>query len=354
MATDATQVLVGTANGAVRFVARASGGWERIDAGLAGSDVSAVMRDPRDGRWLAAANTPDGPRVLTSADAGATWSTAGGPFAAESIWQVAPGRADRPGELFAGLMPAELWRSSDAGATWAEVRALSGHPSRKEWFSGAAGLCLHTILVDDETPGRIYVGISAAGIFRSDDDGATWTPANDGTEALAEAILQSARPDVAIEWSTIHRCTHKVAMHPTRPGWLVQQDHLGVYRSEDAGVSWIDLTAELPSPYGFGIAIGGGETPAIWVIPQDIEKIHTTERLSVWRSDDLGATWRETTAGLPVGQHSVQRDALTSDGGDPATVAFGTTKGTLYLSRDGETWETVAEGLPRIRSVRFA
>jgi len=345
------QLLVGTANGGFRFVARADGGWDRIAAGLAGCDVSALLRDPRDGRWLAGANTPDGPRVLTSGDEGATWSPAGAPFANELIWQVAAGRVDRPEEIYAGLMPAELWRSGDGGATWAEVTGLSQHPSRPEWFGGGAGLCLHTILVDDAAPGRMYVGISAAGFFRSDDDGANWVPANEGTEGLAEALIQ---PGVKIEWPTIHRCTHKVAMVPARPGWLVQQDHLGVYRSDDAGVSWTSITPGLPSRFGFGIAVSGGADPSIWVIPQDIEKIHTIDRLSVWRSDDLGATWRETTAGLPTGEHSVQRDALTSDGGEPATVAFGTTKGRLYVSHDGETWESLADDLPRIRSVRFA
>lgn len=353
MAGGQRDMLVGTSDGVHRFAARADGSWERSVVGLPGLDVAAALRDPRDGSLLAAANGADGPRVWISGDDGASWRQAGAPFAAELIWQVAPGRADRPGELYAGLMPAELWSSGDAGATWAPVVGLNAHPSRSEWFPGAAGLCLHTIIVDPASPGRIYAGISAAGVFRSDDDGATWQPANEGTEGLAEAILAELARGNAIEWPTIHRCVHKLALHPTRPGWLVQQNHLGVYRSENGGATWTEISPDPERRYGFGIAISGGDTPSIWVIPQDIERIHTSERLSVWRSDDLGDTWRETTAGLPTGNHSVQRDALASDGGAPARVAFGTTKGTLYASHDGETWEVVAIGLPRVRSVRF-
>ena len=255
-------------------------------------------------------------------------------------------------------MPATLLRSDDRGMTWHDVPGLNQHPSRPEWWPGGGGLCMHTIILPEGQPGRVYAGISVAGFFRSDDDGATWSPANEGTNSMAEFVA-AEMPDGRVEHPGVHRCVHKVVPHPTHPETLYMQQHDGVYRSDDGGRSWQDIGAKLPSPFGFPIAAAPSAGPSgcsVWVIPENGETIRTTdEGLRVWRTDDGGATWTPSINGLPKGQHNVLREGMAADGLQPSGVYFGTTGGTLYASRDGGAhWAAIAEGLPRIQSVQVA
>lgn len=344
-----TTLLVSTRDG-LRLLERRPDRWECSGPLLPGFDVAHAVRDPRDGALWAAATDPDGrPGVWRSADDGATWECPGGPFAGERAWHVRPGRN---GDVWAGVMPAALLRSHDHGRSWQPVAGLNDHPSRPEWWPGGGGLCLHTILLPDGQEDRVYAGISVAGLFRSDDGGATWNPANEGTVGMAEDYASwTGQP---ASHPGVHRCVHKVVVHPSRPETLFMQAHVGVYRSDDGGQSWRDIGATLPSPFGFPIAAApdpGPEGCRIWVIPQDMETLRTPDGLVVWRSTDGGATWEAGRTGLPGGQHNVLRDAMAADG---RGVWFGATSGVVYGSADGgESWDVLAEDLGRIQAVEI-
>ncbi len=347
-----TMVVAGTKDGLYRFVNADRGeGWRALEPVLTGYGVSHAVQDRRRGRFWAAANNGHA-AIMRSDDHGATWEQAGANLPGELVWHVAPGRDDRPDEVYAGVMPAALYRSRDAGESWEPVRGLNEHETQSEWVGGGGGLCLHTILLDQHRPGRLYAGISAAGLFRSDDDGESWRPMNEGVESFA--CVFETEMGFKARFPTIHRCVHKVVQHPSRPNVLFQQNHIGVYRSEDGGESWRDINAGLPTSFGFPIAITGGDQPAIFVIPQEEETLRTPGRLEVWRSDDLGDSWQRASGGLPEGEHNVLRDAMSADARASLTVAFGTAGGELFVTSDGSTWQCIASGLPRILSVRFA
>jgi photosystem II stability/assembly factor-like uncharacterized protein len=323
--------------------------WEGTGPFLAPFDVHHASLDPRDGSIWAAANG-DGARIYRSIDFGGSWEAMGDPLPCDLVWHVEPGRTDEPDVVYAGVMPAALYRSGDGGRSWQLVEGLTNHPSRGEWWPGGGGLCLHTILLPPDRPGRIYVAISVAGVFRSDDDGATWQAMNDGLPGFIDDFRSEIGADPT--YPEVHRCVHNLVCHPENPDVLFQQNHLGVFRSDDAGRSWRSINSGLPSNFGFPIAIGAGPTPAIFVVPQDEELLRTRDHLAVWRSKDGGGTWSETASGLPAGEHNVLREGMAADRFTPTGIYFGTTRGLLFASADGgESWQTVAEGLPRIRSV---
>ena len=295
-----------------------------------------------------------GPTIRISDDEGTTWRPAkqDPKFSADSeaklkhIWQIVPGPATRPGTWFAGVDDAALFVSRDDGESWEEVMGLTKHPTRSRWVPGFGGLCLHSIVIDPVTPDRMWVGISAVGVFRSEDGGASWELCNNGLPNVAPDFIQD--PDMG-------RCVHKLALDASVPGGLVMQFHGGVYRSTDAGDSWKPITAGLTHQFGFPLAVTARD---LFVVPliSDHFRVVPEGAFKVWRSSDRGRVWRAMTKGLPQEECfvGVLRDAMATDGLDPAGIYLGTTGGEVYLSSDdGESWEQQRARLPRITVVKI-
>lgn len=351
-------ILVGTRKGG--FVFRAGdhqGSWTADTPLFKGRAVHHMVADPRNGHWFAAVSSEIwGSGLFKSANQGKDWQEIASPprfddgdeRSLKKIWNVRPGRPSEPGVIYAGVEPAALFRSADGGETWAEIRSLNDHPSRDRWTPGAGGLILHSILLHPDDPERMWVAISAAGTFRTDDGGRSWQPRNKGVRA---DFLPDKFPDVG-------QCVHKLTHHPDRPDVLYQQNHCGVYRSDDAGDNWIDLCDDLPARFGFPMVVHPHKPETVYVIPEESDEVRVTVdgRLAVWRSDDGGSHWRALTAGLP--EHAYQnvlREAMTTDAMNPAGIYFGTATGQLCGSiDDGESWETIADWLPPIYSVEIA
>jgi len=263
-------------------------------------------------------------------------------------WTLKPVANPGGGEtLLAGVEDAALFQSLDDGATWTEFSALRHHPSHSDWEPGAAGCCLHTVVPDPEVPQRLYVAISAAGVFRSDDGGASWRSMNKGLRA--DWIADPANAEAGY-------CVHRLALHPARPHVLFQQNHCGVYRSDDRGETWQEITEGLPSEFGFPIVIHAHEPDTVYVVPMtSAERRYPPEGcLRVYRSRDGGGTWEPLGNGLPD-RHcyvNVLRGAMAVDQLDPCGVYFGTTGGQVFGSRDsGDSWAILADNLPRVLSV---
>ena len=248
--------------------------------------------------------------------------------------------------MYAGVEDAALFRSSDGGVSWTELAGLRTHSTGQDWAPGAGGMCLHTILLDPANPKRIIVVISAAGAFRSDDEGASWSVATGG---LRSNFMPE--PD-----APIGHCVHKLAMHPSRPDTLFMQKHWDVCRSDDAGDNWTEVSGDIPSDFGFAIATHAHEPETVYVIPilSDSEHYPPEGKLRVYRSRTGGGQWEALTEGLPQ-RHcyvDVMRDAMAIDSLDECGVYFGTTGGQVYASPDGgEGWSAIAEHLPRVHSV---
>lgn len=315
------------------------------------------MLDPRDGRTAFAAvrHMVWGVHVHRSEDAGRRWQVLpeaphhepGAGEELEAIWHLAPGHASEPGTLYAGVEPAGLFVSRDRGESWEAVRALNEHETRSSWQPAKGGLALHSIYVDPRDAGRIYAAVSAGGVYRSDDGGTSWTPANRGVRA---DYLPEMRPGAG-------HCVHRIVLSPTRPDRLYQQSHSGSYRSDDRGASWTEITEGLPSDFGYAIATDPNDADTVYVIPEESSHVRTTVggAITVYRSRDAGATWQALGDGLPQKNAyvTILREAIDCDGLDPGGVYFGTSSGHLFASRDGgESWEVVAGFLPRILSVK--
>ena len=374
-------VMVGTRKGGFILTSDAQRQQWSIKGPLfKGWNLMNMCYDPRDGRLHAAVDHfVYGATTHYSDDLGETWTQArvnpalprpsksgrpagtveeafsGRPFAETpetliKVWNITPGRPSEPGVLYAGVQPAALFKSTDRGESWALVESLYDHPQRGEWNPGAGGLCLHTILLDPADPKRMYIAISAGGVYRSDDNGLTWTPRNKNTRA--DFMGEHNLPEFG-------QCVHKLTMHPAQPGLLYQQNHCGVYRSENYADDWTDIgEGHLPSRFGFPVAVHPRDPRTVYISLAESEEYHISidGQFTVWRSRDAGESWQATTNGLPKDAHIVVlRDAMAVDTLDPAGIYAGTNTGQLFYSRDeGDSWEVLSGFLPPIQSVSTA
>jgi photosystem II stability/assembly factor-like uncharacterized protein len=328
--------------------------WRLTGPHLGGWEVFSVCGDARNGRILVGTEQfMYGPTIRTSHDLGLSWDNVeqeprfaeGTKAELKHIWQIVPGHQSEPGTWYAGVDDAALFVSRDDARTWTELTGLTSHPTRPHWTPGFGGLCLHSIVVDAENPRRLWVGISAVGVFRSDDAGATWKLCNEGLHNVAPEFIKD--PEMG-------RCVHKLVADSTRPGVLHLQFHGGVFTSEDAGDSWRRISAGLPHDFGFPMAATARD---LFVVPllADTNRVVPDGALKVWRSRDRGRTWRALTSGLPQKEHyvGVLRDAMCADALSPSGVYLGTTAGELFYSRDdGENWEKLPAQFPRITTVK--
>ncbi len=361
------RVLVGTRKRA--FVITSDGArreWKVEGPHFAGWEVMHVSGSPVNPDRLYASQWTDwhGQVVQRSDDGGRTWEPVGNEFRYEGtagthqwydgtphpwefrrVWHFEPSPHD-PETVFAGVEDAALFRSSDGGRSWTELAALRTHSSGRDWAPGAGGMCLHTILIDPANERRMYVAISAAGAFRTDDGGATWTPTNKG-------LRSGEIPD---EDSEVGHCVHRLAMHPERPDTLFMQKHWDVMRSDDGGDSWHEVSGDLPTDFGFPIDVHAHEPDTVYVVPikSDSEHIPPDGKLRVYRSRTGGNEWEPLTKGLPQSHCyvNVLRDAMAVDSLDSCGVYFGTTGGQVYASADGgDTWSSIVRDLPAVMSV---
>jgi len=352
-----TLLLLGTRRGL--FTARSLDRrhWTISEPRLVGREVFHAFLDPRDGRtaWAATDHKVYGAHVHRSPDRGESWEVleAAPHYPDErglkAIWFLAPGPASLPERLWAGIEPAGLFVSDDAGGSWRSVTALNEHPTNTTWQPAGGGLALNAIQHDPRCPERMYCSLSAGGVYRSEDGGVSWQNVNAGVRA---DFLPQKYPAAG-------HCVHKLLLHPARPDRLYQQNHCGVYRSDDRGDTWSEITAGLPSDFGYALAVDPADPDVAFVIPEESSHMRTTVggRLGVYRTRDAGASWELLTEGLPQ-EHcyvTVLREAMTFDTLQPLGLYVGTSGGHLFASRDGgESWTLVAGFLARILSVTAA
>ena len=380
MASDAVKILVGTTKGAFLISDdnnRES--WKVDGPHCDGWPINHMVGDPETGTiWAGGGGDWNGAGVWRSDDGGKNWQlkrlTKGTidewaandadfaamigwtsdplPFSDEfsQIWSLGFGH----GKLYAGTKPAQLLCSSDRGETWEKVESLANHPSADSWNPGAAGLVLHTIVFDPNDERKLWLGISAAGVFASEDGGKSWERRNRLSNAAAcEGHDHPAAPR---DGETGH-CVHNMMLAPGSGSLLYQQNHHGVWRSSDGGRSWDDITEGLPSTFGFPIRIHPREPKMIWTIPLNGDsagRFPPDAAAAVWRSTDGGDTWQDQRNGLPQEScyFTVLRQAMSGDTKDPAGIYFGTNSGSVFASKDeGESWQEIARHLPTILSV---
>jgi len=361
------RVLVGTRKGA--FVLTSDGKREQWDVSgphFAGWEIYHVTGSPADPNRLYASQSGGwfGQLIQRSDDGGVTWQPVGNEFSYAGVpgthqwydgtphpwefarvWHLEPSLTD-PDIVYAGVEDAALFHSVDGGQQWQELRGLREHGSGSQWQPGAGGLCLHTVLLDPRDPGRMFVAISAAGVFRTDDAGKTWRPVNRGLRS--EGI-----PDADAE---VGHCVHNLAMHPSRPDVLFMQKHWDVMRSDDAAESWHEISGDLPTDFGFPIDVHAHEPDTVYVVPikSDSEHFPLDGQLRVYRSRTGGNEWEPLTKGLPQQDCyvNVLRDAMAVDSLDSCGVYFGTTGGQVYASADaGDSWAPIVRDLPAVLSV---
>ena len=361
------RVLVGTRKGA--FVLTSDGKrdkWEVAGPHFGGWEIYHVAGSPADPDRVYAAQSTAwfGQLIQRSDDGGVTWQPAGKeflydgdpgthqyydgtqvPWEFKRVWHLEPSLSD-PDLVYAGIEDAGFFRTTDGGSTWLELPGLRAHGTGPSWGPGAGGLCLHTILQHPTNPQRLFIAISAAGAFRTDDGAETWTAINRG-------LVSDGIPDPDAE---VGHCVHRLAMHPSRPDTLFMQKHWDVMRSDDAGDNWREISGNLPSDFGFPIAVHANEPDTVYVVPitSDSEHYPPEGRLRVYRSRTGGDEWEPLTTGLPQ-EHcyvNVLRDAMAVDGLDSCGVYFGTTGGQVYCSPDdGDTWSPIVSNLPSVLSV---
>jgi len=267
------------------------------------------------------------------------------PWEFKRVWHLEPSPVD-PETVYAGVEDAALFRSADGGKNWRELSGLRGHGTGPHWQPGAGGMCLHTVILDPGNPDRIYIAISAAGAFRTDDGGKNWKPINRG-------LYSKYIPNPTAE---VGHCVHHVAMHPSRPHVLFMQKHWDVMRSDDAGENWKEVSGNLPTDFGFVIDVHAHDPETIYVVPikSDSEHFPIDGKLQVFRSRAGGNEWEPLTKGLPQKDCyvNVLRDAMAVDRLDKCGIYFGTTGGQVYCSPDaGENWKAIVHDLPAVLSV---
>ncbi|MGW1893694.1 WD40/YVTN/BNR-like repeat-containing protein [Streptomyces sp. NPDC002004] len=353
-------LTVGTRKGL--FIGRRhSGRWEfDDDPYFTAQAVYSVAIDTRDAVPRVLAGGTDshfGPSVFHSDDLGATWSQPTEPAvrfpkdtgaSLERVWQLHPSAAE-PEVVYAGTEPAALYRSEDRGETFQLVRSLWEHPTRSQWVPGGGGEGLHTVITDRRDPQTVTVAVSTAGVFRTRDGGASWSPSNAGVSAV---FLPDPDPEFG-------QCVHKIAQDAADPDRLYLQNHWGVYRSDDGGGRWTDIGAGLPSTFGFAAAAHPHRADTAYVFPinADSDRVPAGRRCRVYRTADAGRTWEPLATGLPDGHHygTVLRDAMCTDDADPAGIYFGNRNGEVYASSDdGDSWQQLARHLPDVLCVRAA
>ena len=361
------RVLVGTRKGA--FVLTSDGRrrqWDVQGPHFAGWEIYHLKGSPAEPDRIYASQSTSwfGQLIQRSDDGGRSWEAVGNEFAYASVpgthqwydgtphpwefarvWHLEPQRDD-PDAVYAGVEDAALFHSDDGGKSWQELPGLREHGSGSSWQPGAGGMCLHTILTDPEDPRRLFIAISSAGAFRSDDAGKSWKPINRG-------LVSEQIPDPTAE---VGHCVHCIAMHPSRPNVLFMQKHWDVMRSDDAGDSWREVSGNLPSDFGFPIEVHAHEPDTLYVVPikSDSEHFPPEGKLRVYRSRSGGNEWQALCDGLPQ-RHcyvNVLRDAMCVDALDPCGIYFGTTGGDVYVSADaGDHWSAIVHDLPAVLSV---
>ena len=361
------RVLVGTRKGA--FILTADGirqDWQISGPHFGGWEIYHVNGSPADPDRLYASQSSGwfGQVIQRSDNGGQTWDPVGNDFAYQGavgehlwydgtprgwefkrIWHLEPA-PDDPDMVYAGAEDAAIFLTTDGGRDWRELPSLRTHESGPRWQPGAGGMCLHTIILDPAQRDRMFVAISAAGAFRTDDAGKTWQPINRG-------LRSGEIPDTDAE---VGHCVHRIAMHPSRPEVLFMQKHWDVMRSDDAGGSWREISGNLPSDFGFPIAVHANEPETVYVLPikSDSEHYPPEGKLRVYRSRTAGDEWEPLTVGLPQANCyvNVLRDAMAVDTLDPCGIYFGTTGGQVYGSPDGgDTWSPIVRDLPAVLSV---
>ena len=361
------RVLVGTRKGA--FILTSDGArkeWKVSGPHFAGWEVYHLKGSPADPNRIYVSQTSGwfGQLVQRSNDGGQTFEPVGNKFVYDGtpgqhkwydgtphpwefkrVWHMEPSLTD-PDTIYAGVEDAAFFRSTDGGQSWNELPGLREHATAKEWAPGAGGLCLHTILIDPTNHQRIYIAISSAGAFRSDDGGTSWTPINKG-------LRSQYIPDPDAE---VGHCVHRIAMHKSRPNVLFMQKHWDVMRSDNAGASWEEVSGNLPTDFGFVIDVHAHEPETIFVVPNksDSEHFPPAGKLRVYRSKSGGNEWEPLTKGLPQSDCyvNVLRDSMAVDSLDSCGVYFGTTGGQVYGSSDGgDSWAPIVRDLPAVLSV---
>jgi photosystem II stability/assembly factor-like uncharacterized protein len=364
---NGVRVLVGTRKGA--FILTSDGRrekWNISGPHFAGWEIYHLKGSPADPNRVYASQSTSwfGQLIQRSDDGGKTWAPMNNKFTYDGIpgthqwydgtphpwefkrvWHLEPSLTD-PDTVYAGVEDAALFRSTDGGKMWTELSGLRPHGSGPHWQPGAGGMCLHTILLDPVDARRIFIAISAAGAFRSDDDGASWKPINHGLRS----------PQIPDPNAEVGHCVHRIAMHRTRPKVLFMQKHWDVMRTDDSGETWREISGNLPTDFGFVIDVHAHDPETIYVVPikSDSEHFPPEGRLRVYRSRTGGDEWEPLSKGLPQSDCyvNVLRDAMAVDSLDSCGIYFGTTGGQVYASPDaGNSWAPIVRDLPAVLSV---